>query len=81
MDKLSEFKLKRIQQYAVDVTGPCAVAHPNHIMSEDWNKVRDEDIKQDQPTQRPRDNPETDLIILTVSWESRVSPQGFAPLL
>ncbi|XP_049337918.1 E3 ubiquitin-protein ligase TRIM39-like [Astyanax mexicanus] len=53
MEKIPEIKLKRIQQYAVDVTLDPATANPKLILSDDGKQVRDEDEEQDLP-----DNPE-----------------------
>ncbi|XP_020346620.1 zinc-binding protein A33-like [Oncorhynchus kisutch] len=55
MEKLPEVKLKRIQQYAVDVTldSDTRLTHPYLIMAEDRKQVKHGDTKQDLP-----DNPE-----------------------
>ncbi|XP_030280756.1 E3 ubiquitin-protein ligase TRIM39-like [Sparus aurata] len=53
MKKLLEAELKRVQQYAVDVTLDPDTAHPNLILSDDGKQVYDSDVKKNLP-----DNPE-----------------------
>ncbi|XP_074485987.1 E3 ubiquitin-protein ligase TRIM39-like [Sebastes fasciatus] len=53
MKKLLEAELKRIQQYAVDVTLDPDTAHPHLILSDDGKQVNDSDVRKNLP-----DNPE-----------------------
>ncbi|XP_058252055.1 E3 ubiquitin-protein ligase TRIM21-like isoform X2 [Hemibagrus wyckioides] len=53
MEKIPEIKLKRIQQYAVDVTLDPDTANPYLILSDDGKQVTDGDTDQNLP-----DNPE-----------------------
>ncbi|KAK6319153.1 hypothetical protein J4Q44_G00103640 [Coregonus suidteri] len=57
MEKLPEIKLKRIEQYAVDVTLDPGTANPFLIISEDRKQVRYDDIIQDLPTNPERFDP------------------------
>uniref|UniRef100_A0A8C4GW03 E3 ubiquitin-protein ligase TRIM21-like n=1 Tax=Dicentrarchus labrax TaxID=13489 RepID=A0A8C4GW03_DICLA len=53
MKKLLEVELKRVQQYAVDVTLDPDTAQPNLILSDDGKQVKHGDVKKNLP-----DNPE-----------------------
>ncbi|KAM7008843.1 E3 ubiquitin-protein ligase TRIM39-like [Tautogolabrus adspersus] len=53
MKKLVEAELKRVQQYAVDVTLDPDTAHPQLILSDDGKQVHDGDVMKNLP-----DNPE-----------------------
>ncbi|XP_032364988.1 E3 ubiquitin-protein ligase TRIM21-like [Etheostoma spectabile] len=53
MKKLLEAELKRVQQYAVDVTLDPDTAHPNLILSDDEKQVNHSDVMKNLP-----DNPE-----------------------
>ncbi|XP_073328372.1 E3 ubiquitin-protein ligase TRIM21-like [Pagrus major] len=53
MKKLFEAELKRVQQYAVDVTLDPGTAHPKLILSDDGKQVKHGDVKKNLP-----DNPE-----------------------
>ncbi|XP_074487467.1 E3 ubiquitin-protein ligase TRIM21-like [Sebastes fasciatus] len=52
MKKLLEDELKRVQQYAVDVTLDPDTAHPDLILSDDGKQVNDSDVRKNLP-----DNP------------------------
>ncbi|XP_032366020.1 E3 ubiquitin-protein ligase TRIM21 isoform X2 [Etheostoma spectabile] len=53
MKKLREAELKRVQQYAVDVTLDPDTAHPELILSDDGKQVKHGDVRKNLP-----DNPE-----------------------
>ncbi|XP_078112328.1 LOW QUALITY PROTEIN: E3 ubiquitin-protein ligase TRIM39-like [Sander vitreus] len=63
---LHEFDLKRVQQYAVDVTLDPDTAHPNLILSEDGKQVKLGDVRKNFP-----DNPERfDTCVIVLAKQS-----------
>ncbi|XP_030266935.1 zinc finger protein RFP-like [Sparus aurata] len=64
--QMKKAELKRVQQYAVDVTLDPDTAHPNLILSDDGKQVHDSDIKKNLP-----DNPERfDLCVNVLTKQS-----------
>ncbi|CAI5638655.1 unnamed protein product [Oreochromis niloticus] len=72
MKKLFEAELKRVQQYAVDVTLDPDTAHPNLILSDDGKQVHCGDKKKKCP-----DNPERFSKEIVVSGKQSVSSGRF----
>ncbi|XP_076583693.1 E3 ubiquitin-protein ligase TRIM39-like [Chaetodon auriga] len=65
MKKLIEAELKRVQQYAVDVTLDPDTAHPNLILSDDGKQVNHGDVRKTLP-----DNPERFKAICVLGKQS-----------
>ncbi|XP_030282687.1 zinc finger protein RFP-like [Sparus aurata] len=57
MKKLLEAELKRVQQYAVDVTLDPDTAHPKLILSDDGKQVKHSDVKKNLQDNPQRFNP------------------------
>ncbi|XP_028459703.1 E3 ubiquitin-protein ligase TRIM7-like [Perca flavescens] len=66
MKKLLESELKRVQQYAVDVTLDPDTAHPELILSDDGKQVNHGDVKKNLP-----DNPERFLLLYQMHPDGR----------
>ncbi|XP_045064808.1 E3 ubiquitin-protein ligase TRIM39-like [Coregonus clupeaformis] len=62
MEKLPEVKLKRIQQYAVDVTLDPDTAHPNLILSDDGKQVRYGDTWTNRPNTPKRSDKSVNVL-------------------
>ncbi|XP_035604082.1 E3 ubiquitin-protein ligase TRIM39-like isoform X4 [Oncorhynchus keta] len=62
MEKLPEVKLKRIQQYAVDVTLDPDTAHPNSILSEDGKQVKHGDTWTNRPNTPKRSDKSVNVL-------------------
>ncbi|XP_029597731.1 E3 ubiquitin-protein ligase TRIM39-like isoform X1 [Salmo trutta] len=62
MEKLPEVKLKRILQYAVDVTLDPDTAHPNVILSEDGKQVRHGDTRTNRPNTPKRSDKSVNVL-------------------
>ncbi|XP_078138352.1 E3 ubiquitin-protein ligase TRIM21-like [Centroberyx gerrardi] len=65
MEKLLDVELKRVQQYAVDVTLDPDTAHPHLILSDDGKQVKDGDVRKNLP-----DNPERFSLYVNVLGKS-----------
>ncbi|XP_053184404.1 E3 ubiquitin-protein ligase TRIM39-like [Scomber japonicus] len=72
MKKLFEAELKRVQQYAVDVTLDPDTAHPQLILSDDGKQVYDSDVKKNLP-----DNPERFSFYIFVLGKQSLSSGRF----
>ncbi|XP_062295509.1 E3 ubiquitin-protein ligase TRIM21-like [Scomber scombrus] len=72
MKKLFEAELKRVQQYAVDVTLDPDTAHPKLILSDDGKQVYDSDVEKNLP-----DNPERFSFYLCVLGKQSLSSGRF----
>ncbi|XP_005748440.1 E3 ubiquitin-protein ligase TRIM39-like [Pundamilia nyererei] len=72
MKKLFEAELKRVQQYAVDVTLDPDTAHPKLILSRNGKQVHCGDRRKKRP-----DNPERFLVFLCVSGKQSFSSGRF----
>ncbi|XP_062282718.1 E3 ubiquitin-protein ligase TRIM39-like [Scomber scombrus] len=72
MKKLFEAELKRVQQYAVDVTLDPDTAHPDLILSDDGKQVYDSDVWKKLP-----DNPERFSFYICVLGKQSLSSGRF----
>ncbi|XP_073328327.1 E3 ubiquitin-protein ligase TRIM21-like [Pagrus major] len=64
MKKLLEAELKRVQQYAVDVTLDPDTAHPDLILSDDGKQVKHGDVKNNLPDNPKRFYPSVDVLAM-----------------
>ncbi|XP_074485972.1 E3 ubiquitin-protein ligase TRIM39-like [Sebastes fasciatus] len=65
MKKLVKAELKKVQQYAVDVTLDPDTAHPQLILSDDGKQVNDSDVRKNLP-----DNPERFFCLCVLGKQS-----------
>ncbi|XP_053194293.1 E3 ubiquitin-protein ligase TRIM21-like [Scomber japonicus] len=72
MKMLIEAELKRVQQYAVDVTLDPDTAHPKLILSDDGKQVNNGDVRKDLP-----DNPERFTLYAIVLGKQSLSSGRF----